>query len=743
MQESELINIIKNLSEKVKHLYLERQQQNQQANSNVIVPETASNDPFIKTRMPMTELEAYPELLQTIPAMQKDFFCSPMTEEERKNIIYSCPKVTGLNYTFLQLNDTASNTVKKIRNNQGAKPELDDVLEFAEIMRVLISDLASSITQSRVDNLYKTMELPGRAPQLLESANKPLTLYWHLRKRKRNPEEWAKKALSTAPAVSSQRQALLLQRRQITKLHQAKQKERKTSPIIQNAAPVEAPIIISEHVEEINEQSMGQRNCKKRLQDTAQENRNSHTIFKILPHIPQVYLTNLPQLPNSFPKYTSQGAVTPALRADVYTIDHSPSLLQAKNNQGSKQGNNRRSGGINNKECNRGSKGRIKRSRRCISSHINSHILPKIPEICMERQTISMQSPTVWPIVEPVDIYKVAETREFKDICSKNTDLVYNKLTELGYKIKLSKSSLAPSQSINHLECLNQELSIVQWESPGNTFNATHAFRTKELFTQGNQVVGINYQHYKEGHRKYNILERGVEDVERSILFTRESKYRKYYRQAEAHKRKGIDCCLQSLIFTSSGMPHNIKTTVKDIGEYMDTLLENKNKAANSIYSITDKPCGCFQQFYSTNGILVQGKNRSSPELSDNQLKNLGKSLPLPTLESNFSDFTENITRENNSNNSNSILGIRDMVPNNNKNDNNDPNHYTSNRSHTRPKKRKISASKNKEWKLVAWEVSRVPSKRKVSTNTLQKFYSTINVELGVTHDIALYNKDF
>ncbi|OLY83568.1 hypothetical protein AYI68_g2289 [Smittium mucronatum] len=61
-----------------------------------------------------------------------------------------------------------------IRNNPGAKQETDDTLELAEIMRILISDLASSITQSRVDNLYKTMELTGKAPQLLESANKPL-----------------------------------------------------------------------------------------------------------------------------------------------------------------------------------------------------------------------------------------------------------------------------------------------------------------------------------------------------------------------------------------------------------------------------------------------------------------------------------------------------------------------------------------------------------------------------------------
>ncbi|OMJ21678.1 hypothetical protein AYI69_g5726 [Smittium culicis] len=41
-------------------------------------------------------------------------------------------------------------------------------------MRVLISDLESSINQCRVGILYKTIELPGRAPQLLGTVNNPL-----------------------------------------------------------------------------------------------------------------------------------------------------------------------------------------------------------------------------------------------------------------------------------------------------------------------------------------------------------------------------------------------------------------------------------------------------------------------------------------------------------------------------------------------------------------------------------------
>ncbi|OMJ12891.1 hypothetical protein AYI69_g9224 [Smittium culicis] len=41
-------------------------------------------------------------------------------------------------------------------------------------MRTMLADLASTITQSRIDNLHKKMVLPGRTPQLIESKIKPL-----------------------------------------------------------------------------------------------------------------------------------------------------------------------------------------------------------------------------------------------------------------------------------------------------------------------------------------------------------------------------------------------------------------------------------------------------------------------------------------------------------------------------------------------------------------------------------------
>ncbi|PVU86423.1 hypothetical protein BB561_006708, partial [Smittium simulii] len=113
--------------------------------------------------------------------------------------------------------------------------------------------------------------------------------------------------------------------------------------------------------------------------------------------------------------------------------------------------------------------------------------------------------------------------------------------------------------------------------------------------------------------------------------------------------------------------------------------------------------------------------NHSSPELSDAQLKKLKVYLHLLTMKYNFSDFTGNITGENNSNNINSILEICNMVSNNIENGNNDPNQDIGNRSHTRPKKRQISALKEQ-----GMEANRMKSQRTKASKTEQWKSTTI-----------------
>ncbi|OMJ17878.1 hypothetical protein AYI70_g5683, partial [Smittium culicis] len=157
-------------------------------------------DPHFITRIPVTDLTAYPELTEAFPSIGEDFFRSPLTEEERKIAIHSCPRTSSMNYNPPPLNDSASTAVKKadtalygiqvalaqatrpidyfvhrrIQDNPGLDTSEDPEVMFASTMRALLSDVAATVTQARLDNLHKGLELPGKPTQLVEPDTKPL-----------------------------------------------------------------------------------------------------------------------------------------------------------------------------------------------------------------------------------------------------------------------------------------------------------------------------------------------------------------------------------------------------------------------------------------------------------------------------------------------------------------------------------------------------------------------------------------
>ncbi|PVU97540.1 hypothetical protein BB561_000478 [Smittium simulii] len=101
---------------------------------------------------------------QTIPLLETDFFGSPIIEEKRKEIIYECSKLLGMKYTTPLLNEIALYGIQMALAN--ITSPIDDYgsddLEFAHLMQKLLYDAASNITQARIKNLHKSMELPGR-----------------------------------------------------------------------------------------------------------------------------------------------------------------------------------------------------------------------------------------------------------------------------------------------------------------------------------------------------------------------------------------------------------------------------------------------------------------------------------------------------------------------------------------------------------------------------------------------------
>ncbi|PVU89283.1 hypothetical protein BB561_005437 [Smittium simulii] len=94
-----------------------------------------------------------------------------MKEEERKEIIYKCPKFLYIKYTPPTLNKAATPAIRK---NWACAALYGIQIALANMTRELIYDVASSITQSILNNLHKSMELPCRVPQLVESNIKPL-----------------------------------------------------------------------------------------------------------------------------------------------------------------------------------------------------------------------------------------------------------------------------------------------------------------------------------------------------------------------------------------------------------------------------------------------------------------------------------------------------------------------------------------------------------------------------------------
>ncbi|PVU89788.1 hypothetical protein BB561_005160 [Smittium simulii] len=117
------------------------------------------NNQHKRVRAPMVEVESYPRLIETITLLETNFFGSPIPEEKKK-IIYECSKFLRIKYTLPSLNEAATPAFEKTMIQ-----DYED-LEFAHLIRDLLFDVASGITQSRASILHKSTGLLSRASQL-------------------------------------------------------------------------------------------------------------------------------------------------------------------------------------------------------------------------------------------------------------------------------------------------------------------------------------------------------------------------------------------------------------------------------------------------------------------------------------------------------------------------------------------------------------------------------------------------
>ncbi|OMJ21624.1 hypothetical protein AYI70_g3363 [Smittium culicis] len=156
-------------------------------------------DEHISNRVHIHNLTIYLRLLEALPSIGEDFYRSHLTEIDRRESIHSCTRTLGMEYSPPPINDTSPASSKKVDStlyaiqvllSQATRPidyfvhrrlqEIpnipadDEVFLFANTVRVLLSDIATFITQSRIDNIHQSMQLNGKAPQLTPSSKKPL-----------------------------------------------------------------------------------------------------------------------------------------------------------------------------------------------------------------------------------------------------------------------------------------------------------------------------------------------------------------------------------------------------------------------------------------------------------------------------------------------------------------------------------------------------------------------------------------
>ncbi|PVU87715.1 hypothetical protein BB561_006204 [Smittium simulii] len=152
---------IEELTEKVNQLLL--------AKETVPAPITVTEpeDEFITTRAPASKLKIYPMLKDALPSIEEDFFRIQLTEEERKDAIYSCPRSSFMNYLPPPLNESASTAVKKADSTlHGIQVALAQATRPYFVLFVISN--APSASQSATDVLLLPSEKRTRVEYSIE-----------------------------------------------------------------------------------------------------------------------------------------------------------------------------------------------------------------------------------------------------------------------------------------------------------------------------------------------------------------------------------------------------------------------------------------------------------------------------------------------------------------------------------------------------------------------------------------------
>ncbi|OMJ10595.1 hypothetical protein AYI69_g10178 [Smittium culicis] len=138
---------------------------------------TEPQESYVTTKIPITDLAVYPELIEALPSIEEDFFRTPLAEEERKEAIHSCYVNSRQNYIGIPVVLAQATHLivyyanRIIQENQKAN-ENDTHILFIITMRVLFSNIAFTVTQGRFENLNKAAHGSGKLEALIASKKK-------------------------------------------------------------------------------------------------------------------------------------------------------------------------------------------------------------------------------------------------------------------------------------------------------------------------------------------------------------------------------------------------------------------------------------------------------------------------------------------------------------------------------------------------------------------------------------------
>ncbi|PVU89719.1 hypothetical protein BB561_005190 [Smittium simulii] len=551
-QDQETFNQIKRLTDKGDQLLRERGFQEE------------LEDPYVITQLQLTYLTTYPELIEALPLIEEDFFRSPLTEEKHKNTIKRSKK-------------------DRIRTNN---PTLDTAEDpktmFAITMRSLLSEIAATITQARVDNLYKEMSLSGKQRGLIALDTKPLIgqKILDILVASKKPLPKRHRAQPFCKCIITTRQQNLIPRNEVSS----------------NTATAQSTNAAA------NSSYQNQDRNGKGIQDSIHEPN-----FKQRPTADVTSTAEQKKADKGSQQSLGRGDVIPPVKTSYRKVI----ISRARNSPRPRL-----------------EKTQPSRREAKLQDGNNIHNMLHGPPKELPYVFRSLARSFAQPVIEcarskgirvSVHLDNLMILGEIKELCTTNTHLIYSKLLELVFKVNEENSLASPSQSITHFDTVintrNMSLKTTSFKIRDlrglDNIEMPREFHRKSS-VNAIKIINVNSNSFESCNPKPTLLKKSTEIMGRTLVFAQE---RRILPNADAHQFQGT---------TDRIWENHVSQTTGIIRNYSVTLPESKNQTlviyVPLVLNPADSPSRLTAQnrYTPSNTDIPNPKSVNSPLLNDN-----------------------------------------------------------------------------------------------------------------------------